>query len=156
MKKILSFILLVAVTLVLIGAQATVTVVNDVDRWGKGSAISFTSTTTASTDSVIITDGSNSSIFTGDSRLITLDLNSGEATLDSIRWTLEWQGKGYATQSSWKIISSVTCDSALHFTKVYDPHTSGFYPYMRILLKQSAAKNAVQTVSGAVTLEKLP
>ncbi len=78
---------------------------------------------------------------------VTLRLESGEATADSVRWYVVVQGKAYSGDTYFTITTFTDTNTVAGFTNVYDPATYGKYTYFRLLIKKGhATKAGTQTL----------
>jgi hypothetical protein len=155
MKKLIALILFAL--MVFEATASTPTVTTTRKAYGGMSAYSFSFTTTAiGTGDTAVVVPSDANYFVTDSynnQDPTLYFSSSETTLDSVRFTIVWQGKD-TPSGTWRTLESVTADSALVKLDVFTQNTYGRWPLMRVLIISNSAKTAVQTITGNINWKK--
>lgn len=155
MKKLFILIMLIGMGIEAFASTPTVTVSRK--AYGGMSAYSFSFTTTAigTGDTAIVVPSGNDYFVTDsyNNQDPTLYFASTETTLDSVRFTIVWQGKS-TPNGTWRTLESVTADSALVKLDVFTQNTYGRWPIMRVLLIPNSAKTSVQTITGSILWKK--
>ena len=151
-KSVLIFLFLLVFQISLYSQAATVTTT----RQEKGvDYVAYTATFTAdSTDTATITFGGFTWADHNDGKT-TIRLSSGEATADSIRWTVQVQAKSYSSDTYFTVQTFADTNSVTPFINMFDPATYGYWPYTQILvIGASEAKTAEQDVEVRIIFER--
>lgn len=151
-KAGLAFLIVLLLASSIFSAQATVTVTRQ-ER--ATDFVAYTATfTDGGTDTATITFTGFTFADYNDSKAV-IRLSSGEATADSIRWTVQVQAQGYSGDSWFTVQTFADTNSTTPFINMYDPATYGYWPYVKILvIGADASKTAEQAVTVRIVFDK--